>query len=57
MSALPHPVAEPPRRLHLVNDRVPAPPPGWRFVLRGALTSLVLGAVAVAAVVITARAS
>ncbi|MBC7895965.1 MAG: hypothetical protein H7066_11175 [Cytophagaceae bacterium] len=40
------------RRLHLVSEVQPVTS-SWRFVVRGALTAMVLGAVAVVAVVLS----
>lgn len=52
MSALPHAVTDRERRLRLVTEVQPVPT-SWRFVMRGALTAMVLGAVAVVAVVLS----
>jgi hypothetical protein len=52
VSAVPQRHADRERRLRLVTEVQPVPT-SWRFVMRGALTAMVLGAVAVIAVVLS----
>ncbi|MGQ0649430.1 MAG: hypothetical protein ACT4P7_17895 [Gemmatimonadaceae bacterium] len=54
MSAVPQPASATERHLRLVEAEGRAGTPSWRFVLRGALTWLVLGAVSILALVLSA---
>lgn len=57
MSALRHAFADRQRRLRLVTTEAQPVTTSWRFVMRGALTAMVLGAVAVVAVVLSTTGS